>query len=147
MSTDVELGFIQEKMEVYIENLKQLEVLLLEEFDTLKSRDVSALNDCMKNKEKIVSFLETYDKENAELLTKANDIRDDSSIVFIKKRIENLINSCNKQNQINGAVVDISSQFNQRMINIMIGKNTGNNFYDPNGKSESDFSKNSVARI
>ena len=101
----------------------------------------------LKNKENSVTFLENFEKENIEVLTSARNIPDSSAILFFKKRIKTLIEGCNKQNQINGAIIDISNQFNQRMLNIMLGKGSTNNFYDPNGKSEPDITKNSVARI
>jgi len=147
VSTEIDLSLIQEKMEVYIENLNQLNTILEEEYDALKSRNISTLDDCLKNKDNIVSFLENYDRENNVILTKAKNIRDNSAVISFKKRIKNLIEICNKQNQINGAIIDTSNQFNQRMLNAMLGKGSENKLYDPNGKSESDFTKSSMARI
>ena len=147
MSSEIKLSLIQEKMEEYIENLNQLNAILLEEYDALKSRDISLLDECLKNKEKSVSFLESFERENAELLKSAKNIPDNSGIVFFKKRINNLIEACNKQNLVNGAVIDVSHQFNQRMLSVILGKGSSNKLYDPNGKSGSDLSKNSVARI
>jgi flagellar biosynthesis/type III secretory pathway chaperone len=145
--TALEMEQIQLKMQSYLEQLNLLLNHLNEEYEALKSRDITALDECLKLKEKTITDLESFENENKSCLKQANKEGASDELSFFRKKIKNVIDKCNKQNQVNGALIDISNQFNQRMIDIMLGKEKEADIYDTQGKGEAAYSSNSVVRV
>lgn len=147
MTNNASVEHTIKNLEQYSDNLEDLILQLDEEHQALKDRDITTLEDSTQKKKEILQQLEAMDHENNITNRLLVDHPDNKNVLFAKDRIKGLINDCRRQNDINGAILDLSNKFNQRMLGILLGKNTDNKLYDAAGKNSSNNTTQSVARI
>ena len=139
----------------YDQQLENLIKLLHEEHESLRTRDIACLEKCTKNKHKLLQQLETLESKRKQLNKQLLDqIKDGSTndptsqeIIDLNNRIQLLLDNCRHQNEINGAIIEISRQFSQQLLGIMFGAPPSESIYNSAGQNATQFPGQSVARI
>ncbi len=153
MATFKDHGDQFELLNHYVHHLEELITTLEVEHDSLCNRDLDALEQCTVRKQDLLTQLATLKQESnttpEHTASSGSDKpeAEDMALNELKARIRSLLETCQHQNEINGAIIDVSSQFNQRMLEIILGVNGTDNTYDSDGKSSNQLSGHTVAKI
>ena len=124
-------------MDDYISQLNELAGLLEREQEALKSRDYTFLNECTERKNELLERLVAID---GGLSTVENPGQ--------RTEITSLLARCRDLNEVNGSIIEISRQFNQRMLHTILGGNgEDNDLYDAEGQNAGTGPSPVVARI
>lgn len=135
--------------------IEKLAALLQDEHAALTARDVAAVEACTKRKHELLAHLEILDRQRNEasaLLDNHNEagnngVASDDDFTELKQQIKTLLDKCRHQNDINGAIIDISTQFSKRILEVMLGVASSESLYDSTGRNSKTSSYQSVARI
>lgn len=135
----------------YVIKLKTLIEILEQEHISLNERNISALEQCTEKKQELLKDISVLEQER-DCISQCIEIdpdalKADKSFTQLNDQIKTLLNECRHLNEVNGAIIGISSQFNQRMLEIMIGNSEQGDLYDAAGKNATKLSNQSVARI
>lgn len=135
----------------YASKLKALIVILEKEHDSLDERNIKALEQCTEKKQELLNEISMLEQErdslNQCIEIDTDKLKADKNFTQLNDQIKTLLNKCRHMNEENGAIIEISSQFNQRMLEIMIGIPEQGDLYDAAGKNATKLSNQSVARI
>ena len=139
----------------YAQQLESLIKLLHEEHASLRARDIASLEKCTTQKHKLLLQLETLESKrkqiNKQLLEQSkggsNDNPTSRELIDLNNRVQLLLDDCRHQNEINGAVIEISRQFSQQLLGIMFGAPPSESIYNSAGQNATQFPGQSVARI
>ena len=109
-----------------LESIKVLHELLDEERTCLKEKSFDHLNLILSNKQKQLKSIGSLNKtisseENLRLIEKDNEL------LSLKQDIENRLTACQKDNDINGRLIELSMQSNKHLMQVLTqakGKNT-----------------------
>jgi len=71
---------------------------------------------------------------------------DNPQLLETWKRFESLLQTCQKQNQINGGAVTLNQRQTKQMLEILLGIGSGNKTYSRSGESRSVNSPNSLGK-
>ena len=124
-------------MDEYIYQLNELTALLEQEQEALMSRDYTCLNECTERKNALLEKLAVFE---VELQSMKNPGQQDEITSLLKK--------CRELNEINGGIIEVSRQFNQRMLRTILGgSGEGDNTYDAGGQNAGMGPSQVVARI
>jgi len=126
----------------YANQLNELRDLLDEEHSVLKNRDITRLETCTKKKNSSLADLESLDKEIKELRE-----TDRTNFSGLDDRIQALLQECRLQNEINGAMIDISNQFSHRILEVILGGSSSGGIYDAGGRNSTELPAQTVAKI
>lgn len=133
----------------YSGKLESLVTALEEEHTSLNERNITSLQQSTAKKQDLLKDISGLEMERNQL-NKDFQLTPDNLPADIEKlnsRIRELIEKCKVMNETNGAVIELSSQFNYRILEIMLGSGEENQLYDSNGKNSAKLANNSVARI
>lgn len=109
-----------------IKALVQLQQILEEETDCLKNKNFSSLNDILFSKQKQLQDIATRDTEIASTTT-LSDIENNKELSTLKRQADKAFKDCQKINDINGQLVQLSMKSNKHLMQLMTqatGKNT-----------------------
>jgi len=126
----------------YVNQLNELRDLLGEEHSALKNRDITRLETCTKKKNSGLADLESLDKDIKELRE-----TDSTNFSGLDDRIQSLLQECRLQNEINGAMIDISNQFSHRILEVILGGNSSEGIYDAGGRHSTALPAQTVTKI
>ncbi|MDN2663979.1 flagella synthesis protein FlgN [Psychromonas sp. 14N.309.X.WAT.B.A12] len=109
-----------------LESIKVLHGLLDEERTCLKEKSFDNLNLILSNKQKL---LQSIGGSNKAISSKDNLrlIQEDSQLLALKQDIESRLLACQKDNDINGRLIELSMQSNKHLMQVLTqakGKNT-----------------------
>lgn len=143
---------ISRHLDQYAGKLEQLISVLRNEHESLNSKDIAGLEQCTQRKHEILSELEQLEAIRTEADSQQHHGGNSESIPGnhldeIKDRIKNLLEECRHLNETNGAIVDISKQFNQRLLEVILGKPSAADTYNATGKNDSRLPTQTVAKI
>lgn len=135
--------------------LDKLVTLLQEEHEALTARDVTAVQACTVRKHELLAQLEILDQQRNKasvLLDNHNEavnngVATKDDFTELKQQIKTLLDKCRHQNDINGAIIDISTQFNKRILDVMLGGSSSESLYDSAGRKSRTNPYQSVAKI
>ena len=151
MINDESQGQLLEILNQYAGHLDTLVKLLEEENNYLRQRDITGIEKCTQNKQTLLEKLEYLEQERNRLCQFSNiNIQDNSQDIVLKDvntRIKSLLDKCNHLNELNGAIIEISGQFSQRLLGIMFGETFSDNLYDANGKNSTQTPAQTLVRI
>ena len=131
--------------------LTQLEVVLGQEHEALKLRDAAEITKNTEAKQQLILAIETLGRERMTLLQGAGQGTDKESLLAfvdaepqLRSRwdeLEALLLRCQKQNQINGMLLEKGKQQTQQMLGILLGEGTRKEteLYNANGSTSSSF--------
>ncbi len=124
-----------------------LELLQLEQ-GALKSREFDNIVSCTEQKEILLSKLKQLDRQRLDM----EESVEPSVALEMRNRFKQIVSSllekCNDINVVNGGIVEISRQFNQRMLNTILGTSVENNeLYDAGGGNSGNKQTQVFAKI
>lgn len=106
--------------------LVQLQQTLEAETTCLKSKDFSSLNEILFNKQKQLQDIATRDGTISATFSLV-DIESNEQLASLKKKIDPQLLHCQKINEINGQLVQLSMKSNKHLMQLITqatGKNT-----------------------
>jgi len=117
---------LEKKLSQQLDNINTLQELLEEEKRCLTEKDFTTLNSTLFNKQKSLQTIASLDKQ---LTTEKNlDLIDeDNKLSTLKLTIETQLKECQKLNNINGKLVELSMKSNKHLMQLLTqatGKNS-----------------------
>ena len=110
--------------------------LLETEQEALKQRNFEEIESCVKDKENILGQLEELERKRVQLMQDPGE----------ETRL--LLEKCRELNKVNGGIVEVSRQFNQRMLDTLLGSDAGENgLYDAAGNKPAHAHRQVMAKI
>jgi flagellar biosynthesis/type III secretory pathway chaperone len=134
-----------------LSQLAQLEAVLRLENEALKQRDTDAIEKNSSEKQSLIASIETLGKQRLALLQAAGKGTDkDSVLAFVNTEpklqerwdeLEAILQRCQKQNQVNGMVLETSRQQTQQILGILLGQESRKDtqLYDAKGGTSPSF--------
>ncbi len=131
--------------------LAQLESVLGLENEALKQRDTDAIAKNSSDKQSLISSIESLGRQRLALLQAAGKGTDkDSVLAFVNAEpklqeqwgeLEAILLRCQKQNQVNGMVLEKSRQQTQQILGILLGQDSRKDtqLYDAKGGTSPSF--------
>lgn len=107
-------------------SLNDLQELLAEEKRCLTEKDFSSFNEILFNKQKLLQTIATLDKKLTTEQSLAT-INQSDELKSLKNAIEIQLKSCQKVNNVNGKLVQLSMRSNKHLMQLMTqatGKNS-----------------------
>ena len=146
MSTQTGSG--PQMTEDYHEQLGKLLLLLELEQEALKNRQFDTIDSCTKDKEEALRQLELLEQKRLQFIQ--NQGRSDSAQAHFETDEQTLVllSRCRELNTVNGGIVEISRQFNQRMLESILGLGISEEkLYDETGNKPSSNHPHVMAKI
>ena len=109
-----------------LESIQALQQTLEEETTCLKEKNFSQLNDILFKKQKLLQAVAELDKVLS-TASSQNEITQNENLLALKNEIESQLSTCQKINDINGQLVELSMKSNKHLMQLMkqaTGKNT-----------------------
>ncbi len=134
-----------------LDQLLLLEAVLGQEHEGLKLRDADAIAKNTKQKQDLISAIEALGRERQGLLQGAGLGNDqEATLAFIDAEpqlrskwdeLEAVLLRCQKQNQINGMLLEKGKQQTQQILGILLGEGSRKEteLYDAKGSTSSSF--------
>ena len=135
-----------------INTLEELHALLLDELAALKQRDSDLIENLAEEKNKLLNKIGMLDKQRQLYVEEHTDANYEENsftktMSELSGNIEASLEKCRHQNQINGGVIEISTLFNKKILDIVCGNNTEEVVYCADGKNDSNKNQNSLAHV
>jgi len=117
---------LQDQLNELLDSIKKLHQLIDDERACLKEKSFDNLNLILSNKQKQLQIISASNKEISSednLLL----IQEDRQLSALKKDIEDSLMACQKDNEINGRLIELSMQSNKHLMQVLTqakGKNT-----------------------
>jgi len=139
--TPVQIQFrARQLLQNYVATLEDLAGVLQDENLALLDRNFSALELNTGRKEELLRLLADLDRDRDQMLSDTAvdpaQIRNNEPFAQLNRKILATAGACREQNEINGAIIEISSLFNQRLLELMLGKSGQERLYDAKGKDQ-----------
>ncbi|MFQ5661348.1 MAG: flagella synthesis protein FlgN [Gammaproteobacteria bacterium] len=140
----------------YADQLAGMISLLNEEYDCLCARDVPALERCTEKKNRLLAQLSSIERDRNAVSSQLsctiaekdnNEATTSGDFKVLNEKIRSLLENCRDLNEVNGAIIDISCQFSQRLLHTIIGDSADKATYDSSGRNPAQLLPQTVARI
>ena len=117
---------LTQQLSQLLESIQVLQKLLEEEKQCLKEKSFENLNTLLFNKQKL---LQKINSDNKTICTKDNltIIEQDQILSTLKQNIVNDLTECQKNNEINGRLIEMSMKSNKHLVQLLTqakGKNS-----------------------
>ncbi|WP_160060636.1 flagellar protein FlgN [Psychromonas sp. L1A2] len=117
---------LTQQLSQLLESIQVLQKLLEEEKQCLKEKSFENLNTLLFNKQKL---LQKINSDNKTISTKDNltIIEQDQILSTLKQNIVNDLTECQKNNEINGRLIEMSMKSNKHLVQLLTqakGKNS-----------------------
>jgi flagellar biosynthesis/type III secretory pathway chaperone len=131
--------------------LGRLEHVLQQEHTLLAQQDSAGLVENAKEKQSLIVSIESHGRERLQLLQAAGKGTDKEAVLaFVDtnpqlrdqwEQLEAVLLRCQKQNQVNGMLLEKGKQQTQQLLDILLGegKRKGTELYDAKGTTSSSF--------
>lgn len=142
------------------EAIKVLLDVLQREHQALGRRDVALIHDILAEKEQQLAQLDQLAQQRNQLLQQLglstdksgfdSFIASDSSGLLAKHwaGLEGLLRECQRQNQVNGTLLEAGKQVAQQTLSILTGQDMSQNeLYNQSGKTSSDLGKGTSIKV
>lgn len=130
------------------------------EHEVLNQRDAARLDEVVATKEGQLEALNTLSQERTQLLHAAGyasdkdgfgaalDADTSGQLRELWDALEEALQKCLRQNQINGKLLDASKQQAQELLSLMLGKEaSGHGLYDQSGNTSTSFGRNTSIKV
>jgi len=132
----------------YTRHLNELLELLQLEHDALKNREFETIRECTAQKEVLMNKLEQLDAQRKIIEQQVEPATTSEMRTYFSEKIASLLKKCSELNTVNGGIVEISKQFNQRMLHTILGAPVQNgDLYDAGGNNSGNKLKQVFAKI
>ena len=148
MNSEQQNRNLNELVDNYASHLQDLIELLENEQEALKNREFDAIRECTGRKEFLLVKLEQLDLQRITMEQDTDTFTLSDVRQHFKAKISALLKKCNDLNSVNGGIVEISRQFNQRMLESLLGATTENNdLYNASGGNSGNHLKHVFTKI
>ncbi len=150
------MGNTQARLESLLQQesaaLENLHIAMLKEHHALKERNAESVSKLSEEKNILLNKLETLDKERSLYLQSVSHAEKSSSNVNnqinqLSNEIKTCLNKCKKQNNINGGIIEVSTLFNEKMLDVICGNTSKETTYASTGKSNTNKKQHSLGRV
>ncbi len=132
----------------YAHHLHELLGVLKLEHEALKDRKYDNIRACTEQKEILLGQLAQLEAQRKTIEQQADPLDVTEIRTHFKERIAPLVEQCGELNTLNGGVAEISRQFNQRMLNIILGGSADDDdLYNATGNNMSNKLSQVFAKI
>ena len=143
------------------DHLDELAQVLHGEFDALTNNDMEAIQQAADAKSRLTDLLNDLENERTTLLRSAgldlnktgvmaylmrHDSGQPSELTALWQKIEQLTRSCEKQNKINGVIIEKNRRRTEAAMNILRGQPTDNELYSSAGSKVTNRQQQSLAK-
>lgn len=114
------------KLKQQLESIQALQQILEDEQTCLKEKQFSALNDILFQKQSSLQKIADLDKMLS-VATAQDEISKDENLRALKKQVDSQLLQCQKINDVNGRLVELSMKSNKHLMQLMkqaTGKNS-----------------------
>lgn len=138
----------QQVREDYHEQLGRLVLLLELEQEALKNRQFDTIDNCARDKEAALIQLEQLEHERLQIIQAQASPGEKQSPFEADEDLSALLERCRELNTINGGIVEISKQFNQRMLESILDSGVPEEkLYDETGNKPGKSHRHIMAKI
>ena len=138
-------------LQSYAARLCDLAAILEAEHQSLVEKNLEKLEDSTVKKQTLLQDIAKLEQERESLISNMDlepeILKTDQSLIHLNSHIKTLLDKVKLQNEVNGAIIEVSRQFNQRLLGILLGNGDKNSLYDARGKNSLCPGNQSVARI
>jgi len=135
--------------------LTELHALLLVELEALKQRKTDSLTGLSEEKTEMLNKLGMLDKQRqiyTDNETHHDEINNEKTayskdIQFLNIQIQENLDKCKHQNNINGGIIQMSKLFNEKILDIIYGNIDNDATYNTEGRSTSNKGQHSLAHV
>lgn len=132
--------------------LQELNDLLLEETEALKSKNTGLITGLVTSKNTMLDKLGMLDQQRqlymeTEKPGSPYDEGFESHIREMNSSIQKLLDQCKHQNKINGSIIEISQMFNNKILDIVLGHSSEDDTYSAEGKNPGKNHQKTIARV
>lgn len=109
-----------------LESIQSLQLTLAEETDCLKEKNFTELNNILFRKQQLLQAITNLDKVLSTLASQ-KEISAKKNLLALKNEIEDKLSDCQKTNELNGQLVELSMKSNKHLMQLMkqaTGKNS-----------------------
>lgn len=142
-----------ETLQKELDQLIRLEAVLGQEHELLKQRDTDALSTNSQEKQNLIKSVDALGRDRLGLLQGAGIAIDkDSLLTFVNadttgelprlwNELEAVLIRCQKQNQVNGILLETGKQTTEQLLGILLGEGDPKEteLYDAKGSTSSSF--------
>ena len=142
-----------------IQQVKQLLDVLEQEYLSLQHTDPERLENIIQQKDHLLKDVVAFAEKQNHLLIQMgypadkggigkllHDIYDDNEQSQLWNNFQELLNNCQKQNEINSGVISLSKRQTTNALDLLYGFSAGGKTYGPTGESLSSRSYNSLGK-
>ena len=142
------------------ECVEALALTLVQEYETLKRHDADNLDKVVGLKEQQLNEMNTLAAERAALLQQAGFSADKSGFTTaleadttgtlrsLWQNVEEGLEKCQQQNQLNGKLLDVSKQQTQELLSLLLGKeSSGSGLYDQRGNTSTSYNRSTSIKV
>ena len=148
MNPEMDNSALRSLANEYIQQLNALLKVLEEEQEVLKNRQFVRITACAEQKEALLLHLEQLDTQRLALTQQLQPAFAVEIQNNFNSKIALLLNKCRDLNMVNGGIVEICRQFNQRMLDAIFGVVAPeHNVYDADGNNSGYNSNQVIAKI
>ena len=127
---------LSEQLSAQKEQLIQLITLLEKERLLLKARNILELEPLIAQKQQLLQDIANIDKEISDNTNERSLIVKNGQLYPQRQELEELLSKCKAQNELNGKVISLSLESNNRFSNLLNNALNRNNItYDNKGKT------------
>lgn len=144
-----------------IKGVQGLVDTLGQEYEALRQQDADSLDKVVALKEQQLGTLNELAGERAALLVEAGYAADRSGFADALEAdpsgvlrtlwlsVEEALQQCQQQNQLNGKLLDVSKQQTTELLSLMLGNEAGGRtgLYDESGKTSTSFNRNTSIKV
>lgn len=163
MTKALQLEDITSVLDATGQQLAALNQALECEHIALRDNDMTALETATREKHQLSAHIDTLEKQRMQIVTQAGFTADASGMAALIGRLEqqhgpvpqlvqrwqalqNLIRKCDKQNQVNGLLLERNRHRVQSLLTLLQGGGQGNEIYGPQGDTVILRAQASLAR-
>lgn len=141
-------------------HLEALQQTLQDEFNALSSQDMAAIAQAAQHKTRLTQLLDDLERERASVLRAAGlDLNSAGITAYLNRyttphhqnelaqlwqQIEQLTRDCERQNQINGLIIEQSRRRIKNALTILHGQLPGNELYSATGSTVAETQHQSL---
>ncbi|MGB1800058.1 MAG: flagella synthesis protein FlgN [Gammaproteobacteria bacterium] len=126
--------------------LEDLYTVLQKELLALKERNFESISSLAEEKNMLLVNLEKLDRDRQQY-SQETETSVTNEIAQLQSEIKVYLDKCQKQNSINGGIIEVSKLFNEKMLDIISGNDTKEATYGATGKNNSNKNQHSLGRV
>ncbi len=132
--------------------LDELYQLLKQETKALKEKNIELINKLLESKNVLLDKLGMLDKQRQLYIEReASQTPMEESMGLkvqeMNRSIQERLDNCKHQNNINGGIIEVTRLFNQKILDIVHGQPNQENTYSAEGKNRTRHTQHSIARV